>query len=159
MVPGKGNKWRLASLHVHHNAEHKGATRNAPWHGLSLEARGTETGRQATREPKGWATPRREKEEEWKSKKPDGKESLTSSTRLRWGGEDPPATETYTREPRPPVIQQQGTTMWSKVRPWTGLQTPMETAPLSPLDAPPLPQRAARVLAGRAGGFWHDAMV
>ena len=33
---------------VQRSAEHKGATRNAPWHGLGLEARGTETGRQAT---------------------------------------------------------------------------------------------------------------
>ena len=30
-----------------------------------------------------------------------------------------------TGEPRPPVIKQQGTTMGSKVRPWTGLQTPL----------------------------------
>ena len=111
--------------HVQRSAEHKGATRNAPWHGLGLEARGTETGRQATREPKGRATPRREKEEEWKSKKPDGKESLIPSTQLSYGGVDPPATETYTGELRPLVIQQQGTTMWSEVRPWTGLRTPV----------------------------------
>ena len=49
---------------VQRSAEHKGATRNAPWHGLGLEARGTETGRQATQEPKGRATRRREKKEE-----------------------------------------------------------------------------------------------
>ena len=30
----------------------------------------------------------------------------------------------HTGEPRPPVIQQQGTTMWSEVQPWTGLRTP-----------------------------------
>ena len=111
--------------HVQRSAEHKGATRNAPWHGLGLEARGTETGRQATRDPKGRATLSREKEEERKSKKPDGKEILTPSTQLSWGREDPPATETYTGEPRPPVIQQQGTTMWSEVRLWTGLRTPL----------------------------------
>ena len=46
------------------SAEHKGATRNAPWHGLGLEARGTETGRQTTQEPKGRATRRREEKEE-----------------------------------------------------------------------------------------------
>ena len=49
--------------------------------------------------------------------------------------------------PQPPrviVIRQQGTTLWSEVRPWTGLDLrPMETAPQSPLDAPRLPQRAA----------------
>ena len=49
---------------VQRSAEHKGATRNAPWHGLGLEARGTETGRQATQEPKGRATRRREEKEE-----------------------------------------------------------------------------------------------
>ena len=49
---------------VQRSAEHKGATRNAPWHGLGLEARGTETGRQATQEPKGRATRRRVKKEE-----------------------------------------------------------------------------------------------
>ena len=48
---------------VQRSAEHKGTTRNAAWHGLGLEARGTKTGRQATREPKGRATPRREKQE------------------------------------------------------------------------------------------------
>ena len=119
-------KWvlRLHSDKVQRSAEHTGATRNAPWHGLGLEARGTETGRQATKEPKGRATPCREKEKEWKSKKPDGKESPTLSTRLSWG-EDPPATETHTGEPQPPVIQQHGTTMWSEVRPWMGLRTPL----------------------------------
>ena len=45
------------------SAEHRGATQNAAWHGLGFEARGTETGRQATKEPKGRATPCREKEE------------------------------------------------------------------------------------------------
>ena len=107
--------------HVQRNAEHKGATWNAPWHGLGLEAKGTETGRQATRDPKGRATPRCDKEEEWKSKKPDGKESVIPSTRQSWGGEDPPATEIHSGELRPPVIQQQGTTKGSEVRPWTGL--------------------------------------
>ena len=60
---------------VQRSAEHKGATRNAPWHGLGLEARGTETGRQATKEPKGRATLRREKKEEQKKQK------------ARWKGE------------------------------------------------------------------------
>ena len=60
---------------VQHSAEHKGATRNAPWHGLGLEARGTEAGRQAAKEPKERATLRREKKEEQKKQK------------ARWKGE------------------------------------------------------------------------
>ena len=78
------SRWRQGDgvQHVQRSAEHKGATRNAPRHDLGLEARGTETGRQATREPKGRATPCRGKEDEWKSKKPDGNESLNPSTRL-----------------------------------------------------------------------------
>ena len=140
--------------HLQRSVEHKSATQNAPSDGLGLEARGTESGRQATTEPKGKATSRREMGKGKESKKPNAKESLIPLTQQRWGGDDPLATEIHTGEPRPPVTQQQGTTIGSEVRPWTDLRTPcpMETAPLSPLDAPWLQQRAASFLAGVVEG-------
>ena len=126
MVTKSSRGQRDGVQHVQRSAEHKGATRNAPWHGLGLgfEARGMESGRQATKEPKRRASPRRENDQKWKRKKPDEKESLIPLTWLRLAGEDPLATETHTGQPRPPVIKQQGTTKGSDVRPWTGLWTP-----------------------------------
>ena len=57
-------RWRQGDgvQHVKRSVEHKGATRNAPRHGLGLEARGIETGRRGTMEPKGKTTARRENE-------------------------------------------------------------------------------------------------
>ena len=61
--------------HDKHSAQHNGATRNAPMQGLGFQAKGTETRRRATMEPKGKATARREKEEGEETMKPNGKVS------------------------------------------------------------------------------------